>query len=134
MTTPSTGGDAPLEPQGPATGVAAVTAGSPRPKSESLAHYMRRMIAAGVTHFSLAAHVSQLTGDVNFYIHPSHVSGDTLDFVLSEDPFNEDFDFLYNKAAGWTEEETRAKAAEFLTYLRSQRGAEENGKAETRAP
>lgn len=95
---------------------------------------MRRMIAAGVTHFSLAAHVSQLTGDVNFYIHPSHVSGDTLDFVLSEDPFNEDFDFLYNKAAGWTEEETRAKAAEFLTYLRSQRGAEENGKAETRAP
>lgn len=89
------------------------------------------MIAGGVTHFSLAAHVSHLTGDVNFYIHPSHVSGDTLDFVLSEDPFNEDFDFLYNKAAGWTEEETRAKAAEFLTYLRSQRGAGENTPAQT---
>ena len=87
---------------------------------------MRRMIAAGVTHFSLAAHVSHLTGDVNFYIHPSAVSGDTLDFVLTENPFSEDFDFLYNKAAGLSDEETRAKAAELVAHLRAQRGAEEN--------
>lgn len=93
---------------------------------------MRRMIAAGVTHFSLAAHVHHVTRDVNFYIHPSNVSGDTLDFVLSEDPFNEDFDFLFNKAGGWSDEETRAKAAELVAHLRAQRGAEENKPDEER--
>lgn len=132
MKNPTPGVIAPLESQGPSPVVAAVTAGSLWPKNLSLNQYLRREISRGVTHFTLSAHIHHRTKDVNFYIHPSQVSGDTQDFVLSEDPFNENYDFIYNKAGSWTDEQLEQKAAEFLALLRSQRGARENVAGEPR--
>lgn len=89
----------------------------------SLTQYLRRGIAAGVTHFTLSAHIHHKTKDVNFYIHPASVSGETEDFVVSEDPFNEAFDFIYNRKHAWTDAEMENKVRELTTMLGAQRGA-----------
>ena len=67
--------------------------------NRSLTAYLRDHVAKGITHYALAAHKDATTGDIEFYIHPASVSGETADFVATEDPQNPLFDFIFNKLA-----------------------------------
>lgn len=63
-------------------------------KPEILHTYLLRHIKAGVIDFAIRAE-EQPGATVKFYIHPASVSGDTLDFLLWEDPEN-GYDLLMN--------------------------------------
>lgn len=65
------------------------------PKLEILHAYLLRHIKSGVIDFSIRAE-EQPGATVKFYIHPTSVSGDTLDFLLWEDPDNQ-YDLLMNE-------------------------------------
>lgn len=87
--------------------------------NRSLTKYLRENIAKQVSHFALCASINHVTGDVEFYIHPAHVSGETADFVATEDPENENFDFIFNKAGALTDEQIKAGVAKLLASLRA---------------
>lgn len=92
MTTPSSGGNAPLESQGPATGVAAVTAGSPLREGDVVwcvfADGVLGGLYAGTKTFptktegkpDLVCHYVQLAGrDYAQYVNPEHIYSDMLE-------------------------------------------------------
>lgn len=89
----------------------------------SLVKYLRENVAAGISHFSLCASLSPKTGDIEFYIHPAHVSGDTQDFVITEDPNNADYDFIFNKKSGLTDEQVDEN---YKRLMRMMQNAENN--------
>jgi hypothetical protein len=62
---------------------------------EILHAYLLRNIRAGVIDFAIRAE-EQPGATVKFYIHPAHESGDTLDFLLWDDPEN-GYDLLMNE-------------------------------------
>ena len=86
--------------------------------NQPLVKYLRDNVAKGVSHFALCASLSHKTGDIEFYIHPAHVSGDTQDFVITEDPENEDYDFIFNKKSGLTDEQVEAGLKKLLASFK----------------
>lgn len=85
--------------------------------NSSLVKYLRENVAKGVSHFALCASLSAKTGDIEFYIHPAHVSGDTQDFIITEDPDNADYDFIFNKKSGLTDEEIDANCKKLMQMM-----------------
>jgi len=63
--------------------------------AETLFKYLRRNIKNGVIDFAIRAQEDPV-GTVKFYIHPANESGDTLDFLLWEEP-DSGFDLLANE-------------------------------------
>lgn len=78
-----------------ANGGAAVALQPVVSQPEILHAYLLRNIRAGVIDFSIRAE-EQPGSTVKFYIHPAHVGGDTLDFLLWDDPEN-GYDLLMNE-------------------------------------
>lgn len=52
-----------------------------KPINPHLADYLAEQVKAGVIDFHLRAQIDAV-GNVEFYIHPAHVSGETADFHL----------------------------------------------------
>jgi hypothetical protein len=95
--------------------------------NKSLTQYLRENLAKGIIDFSIRAEIHARSRDVRFYIHPSAVSGDTADFVATEDPFNPDYDFLFNLAGSMTDAEVEENAKRLVAELRARRGANDGG-------
>lgn len=81
--------------QAEAEGGAAVALQPVVSQPEILHAYLLRNIRAGVIDFAIRAE-EQPGATVKFYIHPAHVSGDTLDFLLWDDP-EKGYDLLMNE-------------------------------------
>lgn len=81
--------------QAEAEGGAAVALQPVVSQPEILHAYLLRNIRAGVIDFAIRAE-EQPGATVKFYIHPAQVSGDTLDFLLWDDPEN-GYDLLMNE-------------------------------------
>lgn len=62
----------------------------------SLYQYLDATLKANVSHLAIGVD-RQPDGGIHFYIHPAHISGETEDYLLWPDPFEENADLMGNR-------------------------------------